>query len=198
MLHRMCDFSPQRTLRKILKILSIECVADLEDPIKILCQNSKSDECRTCVGSFCNTKQTFARCLHCNYLLDPECAIYPEASMFSKVCDVYEEDKCYTYISKFNVTRGCLREQKTDFEKEVCAKNPQKCSICSETNGLGCNNQTITMETCVDCDTNNGDNCYDDLDKFKGKICSDLDTEENEGCYLNIVSKTRNVKKYKC
>lgn len=126
--------------------------------------------------------------MHCDSALDPECAINPDASIFSKVCNVYEEDKCYINISKFNVTRGCLREQKTDFEKDVCI-NPRKCTLCSETNGLGCNNQTIVMETCVDCDTENGDNCYDDLDKFKGKVCSDLDSVEKEGCYLSIVSK---------
>lgn len=168
-------------------------MADLQEPIKGLCKrNSKSDECRTCFGSNCNTKQIFARCLHCDSALDPECAINPDASIFSKVCDAYEDDKCYTHISKFNVTRGCLLEQNTNFEKDVCT-NPRKCSICSETHELGCNNQTFVMETCVDCDTKNGDNCYDDLDIFKGKVCSDLDSTEKQGCYLSVVSENNGL-----
>lgn len=164
-------------------------MAELEEPLKGLCKkDSKSDECRTCVGSDCNKRQTFARCLHCDSALDPECAINPDRSTFSKVCDAYEDDKCYTNISKFNVTRGCLLQQTTDFEKDVCT-NSRKCATCSaETHALGCNNQTFVMETCVDCDTQNGDNCYDDLDKFKGKVCSDLDSKKREGCYLSIVS----------
>lgn len=159
----------------------------MEEPIKSLCQNSKSDECRTCIGPNCNTKQTFTRCLHCDSALDPLCAINPQESIFSKVCDAYE-DKCYINILKFNVTRGCLSEQKVVFENDEC-KNSRKCAICSETNGFGCNNRAIVMETCVHCDTKNGEDCSDDLDIFKGKVCSDIDSTEKQGCYLSIVSK---------
>lgn len=174
----------------------IGCLADLVEPLKALCKkNSTSDECRTCIGSDCNNRTTFARCLHCDSALDPECAINPAASTFSKVCDAYDDDKCYTNISKFNVTRGCLMEQKTNFVKEVCT-NPRKCAIC-QTDGLGCNIQTFAMETCVDCDTNNGDNCYDDLDKFKGKVCSDFNSKEQKGCYLSIVSKNNSNNNHK-
>lgn len=166
-------------------------MADLEEPIKGLCQeNSKSDECRTCIESNCNKKQKFARCLHCDSALDPLCAISPQASSFSKVCNAYE-DQCYTIISKYNVTRGCLSEQKADFENDEC-KIPRKCDICSETDGFGCNDRAIAMETCVQCDTKKGDDCSDDLDMFKGKVCSDIDSTEREGCYLSIVSKIEN------
>lgn len=169
--------------------LFLGCLADLQEPIKSLCKKgNNSDECRTCAGSDCNKKLAFARCLHCDSALNPECAINPDAKLFNKVCDFYEDDKCYTNISKYNVTRGCLMEQKKSFVDDVCT-NSRKCAICPATHELGCNNQTFVMETCVDCDTKNGDNCYDDLDKFKGKVCSDLYSTEKEGCFLRIVSK---------
>lgn len=172
---------------KVTLYNKLGCVADLIDPLKEVCQeNSKSDECRTCIGSNCNKKQTFARCLHCDSALDPQCAINPQPSSLSKVCSAYE-DECYTYISKFNVSRGCVAEQKPDFRTEEC-RNPQKCTICPATDRLDCNNRAIVMETCVDCDTKNGENCYDDLNTFKGKVCSDIDSKEKEGCYLSIVS----------
>lgn len=166
----------------------------MKNPIKGICQaNSKSDECRTCIGSNCNKKRTFARCLHCDSALDPQCAINPQASSFSKVCDAYE-DECYTYISKYNVTRGCVSEQKIDFRHKEC-KNPKKCAICLETNEFGCNNRSISMETCVDCDTRNGENCYDDLNMFRGKVCSNIDSIEKQGCYLSVVSRIENENK---
>lgn len=166
-------------------------MADLKEPIKSLCQdNGKSDECRTCSGPNCNAKQAFARCFHCDSGVDPLCAINPQASSFSKVCNAYE-DQCYTYISKYNVTRGCLSEQKADFINDEC-KTKRKCAICSGTNGLGCNDRAIVMETCVQCDTKNGEDCSDDLNTFKGKVCSEIDSTEREGCYLSIVSKIEN------
>lgn len=168
----------------------IGCVADLIDPIRALChENGKSDECRTCNSSNCNTKAMFAKCFHCDSALDPQCAINPQPHDFSKVCNAYA-DECYTYISKFNVTRGCLAEQHPDFRNDECKNAQQKCAICSDTNGFGCNDRTIFMETCVHCNTANGENCFDDLHMFKGKICSDIDSTEKEGCYLSIGSQS--------
>lgn len=164
-------------------------MADLKDPIKELCQeNSESDECKTCDHSICNTKKAFARCLHCDSALDPQCAINPQASSFSKVCRQYK-DECYTYISKFNVTRGCVSEQKPDFKNNECI-NLEKCSTCLDTNGFGCNNRTIVMETCVHCDTFDAENCLNNFDLFKGKVCSDIYSTDKLGCYLSIVSKS--------
>lgn len=162
------------------------------DPIKDLCQdNRKSDECRTCIGSNCNKNPTFARCLHCDSALDPQCAINPHASSFSTVCTAYV-DECYTFISKFNVSRGCVSEQKAHFKNEEC-KNLQKCTICSATGEFNCNNRTIVMETCIDCDTKKGENCLGDLNMFKGKVCSEIDSTDKEGCYLSRVSFIRNI-----
>lgn len=163
-------------------------MADLEDPIAGLCQeNGKSDECRTCITSKCNSKSTFSRCVHCDSALDPQCAINPQVERFSKMCNAYV-DKCYTYISKFNVSRGCLYEKSPDSDIDEC-ENPRKCSICDETSVFGCNNRTIVMETCVHCDTLNGENCFDNLSIFKGKVCSEIGSTDKLGCYLSVVSK---------
>lgn len=153
------------------------------DPIATFCQeNTESDECRTCSGSNCNSERTFAMCLHCDSAKDPQCAINPIAAK-RKVCRAYH-DGCYTLIGKFNVTRGCVKEERDDFQENVC-NNLKKCAICS---GRNCNGRAVDMESCVECKSSKDVNCNDNLDAFKGKICSEIDSFGREGCFLESVS----------
>lgn len=143
------------------------------------------DECKTCTGKNCNRLNSFRRCLYCSTTEDRQCAINPQLS-YSKICRAYY-DKCFTFIGRFGVSRGCVDERDAGFEKK-CNNDHDKCKICSELVENGCNNGAIVMETCVACSSKKDAECLTDPSKYKDKVCSGISTVNRTGCYLRIVS----------
>lgn len=154
-----------------------------------LCKEN-GDECKTCTGTNCNSQKMFRRCLHCSTNECRQCAINPQLAK-SKKCAKYN-DKCYTFIDEFSVSRGCATERDDDSFEESCEKDSDKCQICEtpdDDSNEGCNNQPIMMETCVACNSNKeGSECLTNPIKYKDKVCSGIETENRTGCYLRIVS----------
>ena len=161
---------------------------DDNDWLLRLCDNGDG-ECKTCIGSNCNSQSSFRRCTYCNTREDGDCMNIPIKS-FEKVCKQYD-DECFTRISKFEVSRGCLNEQSAEFIDD-CRGNPDKCGICKVDNEIICNNKPIKMHMCNECFTGNGDDdCLTEPDKYRDKICSGMNTIEDEGCYFH---KVRSIK----
>lgn len=144
----------------------------------------KNQECKTCIGSNCNSRRSFTKCIQCSGEKDALCAIDPQQTQI-KVCNEYV-DECFTFIDTFDVIRGCLGEQVMNFRRKK--RSQDKYAICSPSDDQVCNNQVISMETCVECDSDVDERCYSDPLKYKGKICSTLYSKGAEGCYLKVVS----------
>lgn len=152
---------------------------------------AQNSECKTCIGSNCNSRRSFTKCVQCNTEKVAHCAIGPQETDI-KVCNQYE-DQCFTFIDTYNVIRGCLSEQIEDFRRKERSHAKDKYAICSPSDGHVCNNQAIAMETCVECDSDVDEKCYSNPLKYKGKICSTLYSTGAEGCYLKVVRKTKDL-----
>lgn len=148
-----------------------------------LCEQNGS-QCKTCIGSNCNSKLQFNRCLVCSTNIDHQCAIDPNSAR-SDICKNYN-DECFTYIEKFGISRGCVSEPNYPYWE--CENDPDKCAMCITTDEKECNDQKIIMETCVECDSNKSESCQNDPLDYKDKVCSGLTTTKQEGCYLRVVS----------
>lgn len=145
------------------------------------------DECKTCQSKNCNAQSSFKKCLNCKMILgeDLHCAANPDL-VHSKVCKAYN-DKCYTSIENYSLSRGCMSDKDEIFHKE-CLKNSDKCGACTTGGGNGCNNQRIFTDKCVACDSgmyNYG--CDTKPEVYKDKICNVLTSSKPEGCYLRVV-----------
>lgn len=176
---------------KFLIIFStnLGCTGNLPEQQKEKCEKS-SDQCKICKGDKCNSKPLFERCIDCNSKRDTGCAD-GSGELYSKICTDYD-DQCYTHIGSFGVSRGCLNEQKHDFQNQ-CRNYKRKCFICDTHKGLldkgfVCNNQTIEMEYCAHCDSKNDENCRDSAELYTNKICNEFNSlgtiGDREGCYM--------------
>lgn len=144
-----------------------------------------SDECKTCDDSNdCNIRPSFTKCMDCRSTVD--CAININVAS-SKTCMKYI-DKCYTFIGRNGVERGCLSAQPKEFTKQ-CRNNPDKCDICKTKSGkTECNTKTFDdVEYCVDCDSSD-EKCKMQSFLFRDKVCNGFNSAEKEGCYLRMVS----------
>lgn len=150
--------------------------------MKRLCEQ-RSPECKTCLGNNCNREKSFTTCLHCATSDDPHCAKNPY-KIFKKICSAYK-DECFTFIGSLGVSRGCMSERSETFKKD-CRKNRDKCSICSNEDSEGCNDNSIVMETCLACDSITDPNCKTNPTVFGDKICSGIEETPREGCYLRV------------
>lgn len=159
------------------------CVKNLSES-----ENKECDEnvenCKKCIGSNCNARKDFERCLTCDSSVNEHCALNP-INVETNVCEHYD-DQCFSYIGKSKVTRGCLNENNNDFIM-MCRANPSKCGNCSSTNNIGCNNQIINLETCVDCDSIRDENCKLEPGKVGDSLCSVMNQEQRGGCYTSIM-----------
>lgn len=153
--------------------------------MKEVCE-SNGDYCKTCSAqSNCNTRPSFETCFHCNSSVNPLCLSLSN-SIRPKICSKYD-DECFTHISKYGIERGCLDEQNYGIKNEC--RHKKKCLTCvTEKHGSGCNTDKIIMENCVECDTDNGDDCQNKPELYKDKLCSEFTRypyqSEREGCYL--------------
>lgn len=153
-----------------------------------LCEKD-DDECKTCVGPNCNSAKSFASCLSCTTANNNWKCASDALNSKSKICKPYTDD-CFTYIGRGNVSRGCMSDQSTEF-KSTCEESPDKCAICRATGEGSCNNKTIFAERCIECDSKNGDQCKENPELYKGKICNKISTPTyscRSSCYLRLVS----------
>lgn len=121
------------------------CVLNLSESENKDCDENV-DNCKKCKGINCNSKKIFERCLVCDLSENEHCATNPK-SIETKICQQYE-NQCFSHIEKPNVMRGCLSDKSSDFIS-TCRASSANCVICSSTDDLGCNNETINFETSV-------------------------------------------------
>lgn len=168
-------------------IHTIGCTKYLPKKLIQLCEEVDG-ECKTCLGSNCNTEKSFKKCLYCTTADGWECAAKPQG-IKSKTCKTYNSD-CFTYIGIQGVSRGCIDDESTTFAN-ICKENPNKCSICNTDDGNGCNDEKILLDHCVECDSRTGDKCRENPDLYGNKICTDMKTVSQkvyEFCYMRVVS----------
>lgn len=165
------------------------CTGNLPEEEKQKC-GKNSDECKICRGDKCNSKPLFERCVNCDSKRHAGCAD-STSELRTKICTDYD-DQCFTRIGNFGVRRGCLNEQKYDFQNQ-CRNYKRKCFTCnahndSQDKDFVCNNQTIKMEYCAQCDSKNDENCRDNAELYTNKICSQFNSVggigDREGCYM--------------
>lgn len=149
-----------------------------------LCEKN-DDECKVCTESKCNSRASFIKCFNCNSTEDQQCVENPQLGN-SKVCEYYY-DECFTHIGDYSVSRGCIGDKDKQFITR-CRTDRDKCDVCDTLDENGCNNQTITLETCVECDSVKDSRCHEEPEIFTNKICSRLQSVDRPGCYLSVVS----------
>lgn len=160
------------------------CVTQLSDDNKKR-YNEKIDEFRICKGPKCNSRSSLERCLICNSKVDSDCALNPNSS-YSKTCNDYN-NMCFTFISQHNVIRGCLNDLK-EAPRVQCQHDKERCDICSTVDSIGCNKTPVEMDTCIECDSTETDDCRLNPNENDRRICAHIEPRNRKGCYLSIVS----------
>lgn len=67
------------------------------------------DARKTCTEQNCNSKASFVKCINSQTSDDSQCAVNPKEPE-SKIGKNYN-DKCFTFIERTVVSRGCLNER---------------------------------------------------------------------------------------
>lgn len=166
------------------------CVSELRASQRLLCRE-EGDHCKTCKSNaqtedqVCNSLDTFTRCYGCDSRSNSNCAVNPTHGMIL-TCAAYN-DTCFTAMNPVNgrVRRGCLARMPPPFVKS-CRAGDVNCSVCSKGRSA-CNNHSVGLERCIECDSRVDRNCIDRLHKFgSGKQCNANDPMSWQGCYLSI------------
>lgn len=165
------------------------CTTNLKDELLLKLCDANGDECKTCYGINCNSESSFKSCLQCS-ASDWFCGANPQNAKV-EICKEYR-GKCFTTIGNNDnrVARGCLPAENTKLYVG-CMKNPDRCKVCINSDENCCNNETVVIETCVDCESNSTDAmCKTQPNLHKNKLCNPftMSTNQQRGCYLRIVS----------
>lgn len=165
------------------------CFNTLSKPMMALCK-ANGNECKTCRGENCNSESAFSKCIQCSSIYDSNCGENP-MSTATVTCTEYN-DECFTHIGKVELLRGCLNNQKPTFIEKV-RRDPRKFSTCNTNDGT-CNNHPIKIEMCNECFTKNGDDCLNNPDLYKDRICNEMDSTEEQGCYVEFMVSEKTMK----
>lgn len=143
-----------------------------------------TDEFKSCIGENCNNQKSYKTCLNCTSADDPKCATNPSA-IYNKVCQSYK-DQCFTHIGRDEVSRGCMQENGKGLR--ACEiSDLDKCAVCTTHGEEACNDQTIQLDTCIDCFSVVNSDCRDNPEAVSEKLCSGIRQSPSEGCYLRVV-----------
>lgn len=143
--------------------------------------NANGDECKTCSGENCNNEFSFRKCIDCSSIYHPNCGESPMTTN-TVTCSNYN-DECFTYFGKVELLRGCLNDQKPeDIKKILKGKYKYKSKTCKTQFGT-CNNDPIKLEMCNECSTKNGDDCLNNPDMYKDRVCNEINVVDVQGCY---------------
>lgn len=146
-------------------------------------------ECKTSIGSNSNNQRSFRRCMHCSSKSSNSGCVDNLDANNIITCTQYNDD-CFTHIGRDHVLRGCASEQTNAF-MEKCHDNKDKCEICTtkdDNDDTVCNSKPLdSMEMCIECSSQTEQDCHNNPDLYKDKICSGLDSAESEGCYTHLV-----------
>lgn len=157
------------------------CLSDDNENVA-LCQ-SAGELCTKCNEDFCNFQVGYSNieCITCSSEDNPWCGYHLPLNGFyqSKICAelVGRDNFCVSFSNGSNYYRGCLNE----FEAVDVANclNTDSCEICEKN---FCNNRQLVNESCVECDSKNG-NCKDlQILNEKEVVCKDV-THDRAGCY---------------
>lgn len=148
----------------------------------------KRTDFKVCKGEKCNSASFHQKCVICDSEEDARCINEPDFN--DKTCRNYE-NRCFTLISTHKVLRGCLEDTNEEI-KNKCENENENCDICSKPeHGDACNKIKVNdLNSCVECDSNDDEECRTEPKKFADKICPQFGTSEPKGCYLSIVSYT--------
>lgn len=177
-----------RAFDKFTGVSTRGCVSQLPSPKRQLCRE-EGDACKTCkstaVGQVCNAIDSFTQCYGCDSSSNPNCAVNPTDGMIV-TCGSYN-DTCFTSLSSSNdqVRRGCLNDMSSQFISS-CRTNDRNCEICLDGHGA-CNNRSVGIERCIECDSKVDPNCINRLYLFgEGKVCNANQPLRWQGCYLSM------------
>ena len=172
------------------------CIVDLDEEKRKLCE-SDSETCKRCIGTECNSKPFFQKCL----TTDRENL----NSTYTSMCKRYT-DECFIHIQENNMRRGCMSDLiETPIEGvdlvEDC-KNDEICETCSDRNN--CNDREIEREDCLVCSWESGLNCKFYPELLEGEQCplalkpigcymwDNGPLQAERGCMSSLDSKRRN------
>lgn len=133
----------------------------------------------------CNSRANLEKCYVCDSTDDPDCISNPN-ERHHQVCSNYE-NQCFTFIGARNVVRGCMNDV-TEEIRTQCLKDPRKCATCTTMDEIGCNNEIIQIEKCIECDSDTDVRCEHSPETVADKICNRFGNSFRKECYLSIVS----------
>lgn len=158
------------------------CIANLDDKQRTDCE-SDSDKCKKCIGTECNTKKNFLKCL---WSLNDNIIRLP------KLCRRYN-DECYILAKNGMVRRGCFSDLiDTPIHGVDIMIDRQNRDIYERCITAECNSREVETEYCTVCssDTDNKNQCkYGPTDDMRKQCPIRL---KKLGCYLqkeNIVNR---------
>lgn len=121
---------------------------------------ANSDWCKTCIGTDCNSKSSYLRCLSCESGSFDNCFYRPN-EVSTELCRNYN-DRCLIQTQNGLVRRGCVDEH------YKCIDN-YDCHLCS--NSSMCNNIPLPIEYCIRCNSNENPLCHP-LQNMSQKQCN--------------------------
>lgn len=165
------------------------CVSQLPTQVRQICRQ-EGDSCKTCksnsmAGEVCNALDSFTKCYGCDSLSNPNCAATPNDGMIV-TCENYN-DTCFTSLNPSNgqVRRGCLSAMSAQFVN-TCKYNEKNCKTCVD-GQIACNNGSVGIERCIECDSRVDRNCVSQPYQFgEGKECNRNELWNWQGCYLSV------------
>lgn len=122
------------------------CISDLQPEKRHLCE-SDSDQCKSCIGNSCNSKQFFQKCIATSEM--------DVSVIYSKVCKRYD-DKCFIHVRNNTIRRGCVSDLIVSSVDGIDivgdCENDEICELCTASNN--CNDRKVQTENCIVCSSN--------------------------------------------
>ncbi|XP_070496820.1 uncharacterized protein [Chironomus tepperi] len=185
-------------------VTSRGCLSD-SDFFSNLCQ-ANPNECDVCQTSNCNMNSIMRppklNCIKCDTSTDPKCLWgFTDGSKTPCTKNVlhHQEESCFVFqVSNISLIRGCT------LDSNVC-KLSNSCSLCKED---GCNNEKKAEQYCIECTSEENEDCLNKPQNLKNVSCEGNITYEQRGCFtwtneFNHVSRgcfssLSTTKKFKC
>lgn len=95
-----------------------------------------------------------------------------------------QKEYCFSYLSNYTVTRGCIYDPENVQFKEKCLNpNDPNCLLCEKSD---CNVEKM-IHTCYECDSSKNFNCLKNLDTIIPKVCI-VNRVRQPGCYQTEIN----------
>lgn len=138
--------------------------------------------CAECSGVECNSQLVPTYRITCYQCTDSQFGCTYDQEMFKsfqRACNNFNfQDQCYIYEDENNFYRGCMSDDSE--QSRICAQNPEKCTICSESD---CNKQALVKEPTLSCHKCKGADCMVDGGPAVVKCQSQVLPGDVESCF---------------